>query len=85
MEKLMNSYSVTSKRNQVLVFCSNIDTKEAAALICNKLLKVEGVYKATIDLEDWENILRLESNPSLSIHEIEKTIINLGFECSELQ
>lgn len=81
----MELYGASSKKNQILVFRSNINTNEDATLVCNKLLKMDGIYTVTIDLEDWENVLRLESNPSLLIREIEKTIINLGFECSELE
>lgn len=85
MEKLMELYSASLQKNQILVFRSNINTNKDATFVCSKLLKIDGIYSATIDLEDWENILRLEGSSSLLIHEIKKIINNLGFECSELK
>lgn len=70
--------------DNVLVFRSNIDTDQNVALACRELLKLSGVHQATIDLDDWENVLRVVCDPVIHSDDIEKEVNNLGFECEEL-
>lgn len=68
----------------ILVFRSNIDDIYKAAIACAELEKMDGVYRANVDLEDWENILRLECDPGINEQRVQQTISQLGFECDEL-
>ena len=68
----------------ILVFRSNIDDIYKAAIVCRELEKMDGIYRVNIDLDDWENILRLECDPEINAYRIQQTISQLGFECDEL-
>jgi hypothetical protein len=43
----------------------------------------DGIVRWTVDLEDWENILRIESNIAIEI-EIIKLLHSLNIECDKL-
>jgi len=69
---------------EILVFSSNINNEEIASKICAQLLKMEGIRDATIDLEDRENILRVEVLSGFSKCKIENEIFKCGFRSAEL-
>ena len=69
---------------KIMVFRSNIDNKYKAAIVCNELKKMDGVHRVNVDLEDWENILRLECEPEINEYLIQQVVSQLGFECDEL-
>lgn len=68
----------------ILVFRSNIDDIYKAATVCAELEKMDGIYRVNIDLEDWENILRLECDPEINEYRIQQVVLQLGFDCDEL-
>jgi hypothetical protein len=68
----------------ILVFRSNIDDSYKAAIVCAELEKMDGVYRVNVDLDDWENILRLQCDPQIDEHRIQQAVSALGFECYEL-
>jgi len=70
--------------NHILVFRSNIDDKYKATKACVELEKIEGVHRVNVDLNDWENILRLECGLEISEHRVQQAISHLGFVCEEL-
>jgi hypothetical protein len=78
----LNEIFVANKN--ILVFRSNIDDIYKAAIVCAELEKIDGVYRVNIDLDDWENILRIECEPEITEHNIQQVISQLGFECDEL-
>jgi hypothetical protein len=53
----LNEIFVANKN--ILVFRSNIDDTYKAAIVCAELEKIDGLYRVNIDLDDWENILRI--------------------------
>ncbi len=83
--KLMEFNQVAVKSCQILVFRSNIDNAQSAALVCRELTKTKGVYHVNVDLEDWEKVLRVECDEDIHTVQIEKQIAGLGFECAELE
>lgn len=70
--------------NHILVFRSNIDDKYKAASVCARLEKIDGVYHVNIDLDDWENILRLECDATITEYHVRQLVSKLGFQCNEL-
>ena len=68
----------------VLVFASNIDRKGKVDRVCNELLKIRGIYSVSVDLEDWENILRVECISESLSKAIQEAMSDLGVKCSEL-
>lgn len=75
----------TATATGILVFRSNINTRLKAGLVGDTLRKIDGVYAVNVDLEDRENILRVECHSVISPVYIEKQVARLGFECSELE
>lgn len=76
---------IIAERLQILVFRSTIDNAQKAKLACRELMKIEGVHYANVDLEDWENILRVECDGNIHAKQVEEQIAHLGFECFELE
>ncbi len=70
---------------QILVFRSNINRSKKVKRVCYALLKMEGVHRAIVDLEDWENVLRMECDTKVRVSQIVDVIRQLGYECSELE
>ena len=68
----------------IMVFRSNINNKYRATVVCTELKKMDGVHRVNVDLEDWENILRLECEPEINEYLIQQVVSQLGFECNEL-
>jgi copper chaperone CopZ len=68
----------------ILVFRSNIDDTYKAAMVCTQLEKIDGVYRVNVDLDDWENILRIECDPQINEHPIRQVVSQLGYYCDEL-
>ncbi|MDD7887683.1 hypothetical protein [Flavivirga sp. 57AJ16] len=65
----------------VEVFRTNIDTESKADLIQKKLKKTFPDYKINLDLEDCDNILRLETeNEVFDIKPIMMLIKSYGFK-----
>ena len=68
----------------IMVFRSNIDDKYKAAIVCDELTKMDGIHRVNVDLDDCENILRLECKPELNENLIQQVVSQLGFACDEL-
>ena len=67
----------------VLVFKTNISNYNDANQANLKLMNVFSPSDVHIDLEDCDNVLRIESN-SLTNIEVVSEIKRLGFECAPL-
>lgn len=81
----MRLHNILAKDFKILVFSSNIDAPEKVKLAKNELLKTEGIYRANIDLDDNENVLRVECHPDCSPNIIEEQVARLGFKSSEFR
>lgn len=80
--KLME-FNTTLKGHQILVFRTSINETQKAEQVCDDLMKMAGVQYANVDLEDWENVLRLECDVDVSAEQVGKVVALHGFECSE--
>ena len=80
----MESDNLLEGQHQVLVFHSNIDDERKAVLAGRALMKTKGINRVNVDLEDWENILRVECESFIQARHIEARICQLGFKCYEL-
>ncbi|MDG1237657.1 MAG: hypothetical protein P8N69_01960 [Flavobacteriales bacterium] len=67
----------------ISVFKTSLEEKDLRN-IENALIKISGIRRWNTDLEDCDNILRIESNKDLS-NEIIKTLAKEGFEIEELE
>jgi len=94
--KITNNHttnSLTESQNQIqgvnestsiLVFATTINNKDKAAAVRNKLLENQGIQTVDIDLEDWENVLRVVCESQNLVNVIEQTLSAMGMECKEL-
>jgi len=94
--KIPNNYNTnteTESQNQhpgisfipsILVFATTIDKKEKVVQVRKKLLETQGIHTVDVDLEDWENILRVVCESGDQAKVIEQTLIEMGIESKEL-
>ncbi len=68
----------------VHVFSTNIADSETASKVAKELEQLTGVFLATMDLEDWEKILRVECDPTVAVYTIELVVRQMGYTCGEL-
>ncbi|NQD70920.1 methyltransferase type 11 [Sphingobacterium shayense] len=69
----------------VKIFKTNVGCNEDANKIITCLLALNPAYKINFDLEDEENILRIESNQyEIDIEGSIKSVTNLGFVCEKI-
>ena len=69
---------------QVLVFKTNLTNINRVNEIETYLDVHPHIYRWNVDLEDCDNILRIESR-GIAATEIESLILNAGYYCEELQ
>lgn len=79
---VLNQFFVATEN--ILVFGSNIDNRYKAAIVCGELAKMDGVYIVNVDLNDWENVLRVQCDSLITQDYIQQVIAKLGFQCYEL-
>lgn len=70
---------------QILVFRTSIATKKAVAATASFLNDHPDIIDWCIDLEDWENILRIEAKDDIEIKNLIQNIHTLGYSCEELE
>jgi hypothetical protein len=68
----------------VLVFTTSVKEKKQISKVTNLLTKVPAIAQWNFDLEDCDNILRIESS-GLSPRYIEWLLIRAGIHCQELE
>ncbi len=69
---------------QILVFGSNIDTTLKARVVHDQLLNLSGVTDISIDLENWEPVLRVECSSETLPELVLVKVLSMGFRCYEL-
>lgn len=79
----MYNYTKTRQDQRVLIFSSTIKTKKDAEKVDKVLSQLNTIQRWTIDLDDWEKVMKVESN-KLTCSEVEAIIESLGYRCSEL-
>ena len=67
----------------IYVFKTSIDSKRSVKLLTPHLNKLLAVSNWNFDLEDCDNILRIDS-PTNIVKKTVKVLKSCGFECEEL-
>lgn len=68
---------------KVHVLRTNIDTLSAIAEVSNLLNGISSIHRWSIDIEDIDNVLRVESD-SLTSTDIIKTLQQAGYSAEDL-
>lgn len=68
----------------ILVFKTSLSTKEDVNHIGAVLNNHPQILAWTVDLDDWENILRIETKDCASMDGIMESIQLLGYDCEDL-
>ena len=69
---------------QIIVFKTNLTDVKHISNISSSLNIHPNIAKWNVDLNDCDNVLRIETN-KLSPKEIESMLIHAGYFCEELQ
>jgi hypothetical protein len=69
---------------QIEVFKTNVETKENAEMVVHLIKTKLPDGKVNFDLEDCDNILRIEAK-EVQVQPILNLLIDLGFNCSPLE
>ena len=64
--------------NSNIVFIDNIETKEQAQMLNERLLNMIGVHTVSIDIE--RNMVNVEYETLINLNSIEKEIYDAGFK-----
>lgn len=67
-----------------LIFKTNIGSIEEFDQVKKALSRRNQIEECTIDLDDIDKVLRILSD-SLSVPEIEKEVMSMGYYCKELE
>ncbi len=68
---------------RIFVFRTNVRTRREATLLCNQLHLSGLASRATVDLEDCDRVLRVETDVA-EIAEIERLVRGLNIQIEEL-
>ncbi len=82
---LKNNSTPYFEEPQVLVFGSNIDSNLKAQIIQKQLVNISGVTDVSVDIEDWERVLRIECSTQTVSEVLQAKVQSLGFKCYELR
>ena len=80
----MTINNIISDDLKILAFRTDIGTSQSATIVRKVLLPLDGIYSVNIDLEDSENVLRVECHPDASPKIIKKLLDKLGLNSTEL-
>ena len=68
---------------EILVFRTGVESTEHIDNIAPHLNSIKGIYRWSFDLDDNENILRIEA-AGISPRSIENTLAGMNYYCEEL-
>lgn len=83
MELVQHQKSETEKTN-LIIFGTSINSKADANKVFEMLTNIGDIEDISIDLEDWENVLRVTSRNPIAPKKVMDCIKFLGFSCYEL-
>lgn len=69
---------------QLLIYKTNINTPQKVASIQELFEETKGIFKFTVDLEDVDNVLRIEASDLIKEEELLNQVTKKGFMCSDL-
>jgi hypothetical protein len=76
--------NVMTPTMHILVFSTNIQSKEDFPAVGRALSSCSGISKWNVDLHDCDKVLRIESSDNIC-EEIIHSICQAGFICRELE
>lgn len=68
---------------QVLVFKTNLRTRTMIRQITPELNQVQGILRWNVDLQDIDNVLRVEG-VGITVNGIVNRLVEAGYHCEEL-
>lgn len=78
------NYDTLSEACQVMIFITTIETPLDSLRVGRVLDKHQHVQKWSIDLDDWEKVLKIEADSELNLAEARQLIIEMGYVCEEM-
>ena len=77
---------LTTPKNNVktLILRSNIKTPEDVAKVARSFNQRKNILKWSIDLDDWEKVLKVQTVHPVGYEMVQHWIEMLGYKCSEL-
>tara|TARA_R110000868_G_scaffold37543_2_gene132713 strand:- start:1416 stop:1670 length:255 start_codon:yes stop_codon:yes gene_type:complete len=78
-------YNNFQLRTKLFILRTDIKTKKKVKAIKPFLNNHSGIIKWTIDIEDIDNVLKIEATSNLSQHSIINEIKQQGFYCDALE
>lgn len=84
MQQSMMGKNIISENLKVVVFSTNINTRAKVDRTKKGLMELDGVYRADVDMDDPDKVLRIECHPLCEAALIEKKVTNLGFRSDRL-
>lgn len=78
-------HEIIAEDLKVLVFRSNIDNPAKRDRIRDILLSDNQIYQVDVDMEDIDNVLRVECHPDYPRSRIQERLQEYGFNCSDLR
>lgn len=79
----MKTLTKNKHNTNVLILKSNIKTKKDAKKVNEIFSQIKSIKRWSIDLDDWERILKVESF-ILSSENIAVILKQFGYKCTEL-
>ena len=80
----MNTLTTPQKDLKTLILRSNIKTPEDVAKVARSFRERKNIFKWSIDLDDWEKVLKIQTIQSIGYDTIQNWMELLGYKCSEL-
>lgn len=74
----------TKDEATLIIFGTSIDSKDKERNVLQLLCKIEGIEDVSIDMEDWEHVLRIACKKPISIRKVMRCIESLDICCYEL-
>lgn len=84
MQRSMMGNNIIADNLKVLVFKSNIDTPAKVDRARGALLDDDHIYQVDVDLEDYDNVLRVECHPQRSARFVIEQLQKAGFTGARL-
>jgi hypothetical protein len=80
----MHTITKCREAQSILIFKSNIKTQKDVEKVDRAFRKMKVIHRWTVDLDDWEKVLKVETNRKVKIDEIADLVMQLGYHCAEL-
>lgn len=78
-------YQNLKRTYNIHIFRSNINTESDLETLHRYFVDYPGIHKWSVDLEDIDKVLRIESSKNVTASTIIEGVIGLGYFCEELE